>query len=177
MKIEQFVAQSLGEWRSMRSSHSLAFKQFEDIVSYIKISQIEVSNIKVRELVSKTTYSEKDIISPFKVTWAADTNWGEGEKANDMKGSTLLIPVIAKKKEGVMLRSIGYTEKIMALSKYKFVCDGTLILTTEYSESVAEERIWFISDNVRCRSSIVRSHKGSAILQASFSSELRYKNG
>ena len=30
MKIEQFVAQSQGEWNSMRSSHSLAFKQFEE---------------------------------------------------------------------------------------------------------------------------------------------------
>ena len=30
MNIEQFVAQSLGEWKAMRSSHSLAFQQFEE---------------------------------------------------------------------------------------------------------------------------------------------------
>ena len=30
MTIEQFIAQSEGSWKSMRSGHSLAFQQFEE---------------------------------------------------------------------------------------------------------------------------------------------------
>ena len=41
MTIEQFVAQSIGEWRSMRSGHSLAFQQFEDVLSEINITSIK----------------------------------------------------------------------------------------------------------------------------------------
>ena len=44
MNIEQFVAQSEGEWRSMRSGHSLAFQYFEDVLSEIKICLLYTSD-------------------------------------------------------------------------------------------------------------------------------------
>jgi len=37
MQIEQFFLKSVGEWNSMRSGHSLAFQEFEEIRSTIKI--------------------------------------------------------------------------------------------------------------------------------------------
>ena len=46
MDIEQFVAHSLGEWRSMRSGHSLAFQQFEDVLSEISIKSFEIIESK-----------------------------------------------------------------------------------------------------------------------------------
>ena len=39
MQIEEFFIKSIGEWNSMRSSHSLAFQEFEEIRSTIKIVQ------------------------------------------------------------------------------------------------------------------------------------------
>ena len=42
MTIEQFIAQSEGSWRSMRSGHSLAFQQFEEVLSEITIEKIEI---------------------------------------------------------------------------------------------------------------------------------------
>ena len=51
--------------------------------------------------------------------------------------------------------------------------DDTFILTTQYGQSIAEERIWFVSENVRCRSSVLRTSAGSGILQTSFASEIR----
>ena len=38
MQIEQFFLKSVGEWNSMRSGHSLAFQEFEEIRSKIKIT-------------------------------------------------------------------------------------------------------------------------------------------
>ena len=51
--------------------------------------------------------------------------------------------------------------------------NGTFVLRTKYDQSIAEERIWFISENVRCRSSVLKTSEGSGILQTSFSSEVR----
>ena len=44
MNIEQFVEQSTGEWRSMRSGHSLAFQQFEEVLSIVEINALAVGD-------------------------------------------------------------------------------------------------------------------------------------
>jgi len=51
MNIEQFVAQSEGTWRSMRSGHSLAFQQFEEVLSEVHISRIESSDQEINNLI------------------------------------------------------------------------------------------------------------------------------
>ena len=66
-----------------------------------------------------------------------------------------------------------YAEKTHAESTYSFLDDGTFVLSTRYEQSIAEERIWFVSDNVRCRSSVLKTSEGNGILQASFPSEVR----
>ena len=38
MNIEEFFLKSVGEWNSMRSGHSLAFQEFEEIRSKVKIT-------------------------------------------------------------------------------------------------------------------------------------------
>ncbi|NCY13111.1 MAG: phycobiliprotein lyase, partial [Synechococcaceae bacterium WB8_1A_041] len=47
---------------------------------------------------------------------------------------------------------------------------------TKYGQSIAEERIWFVSDNIRCRSSVLKTASGAGVLQTSFSSEVRRIN-
>ena len=64
-------------------------------------------------------------------------------------------------------------EEESAISEYLFLGDGTFILKTQYGQSIAEERIWFASDNLRCRSSIIKTSSGTGILQTSFASEVR----
>ena len=68
---------------------------------------------------------------------------------------------------------IKINKSIEATSKYEFLSDGTMILTTNYGQSIADERIWFISQNVRCRSSVIRISGGSGVVQTSFASEVR----
>lgn len=75
-----------------------------------------------------------------------------------------------------MLRSVGYAESEQAVSSYKFLEDDTFVMFTKYGQSMAEERIWFVSDNVRCRSSVLRTSEGSGVLQTSFASEIRRIN-
>jgi phycoerythrin-associated linker protein len=47
MQLESFVARSLGRWRSMRSGHSLAFQQFEDVRSSVLIEPMGLKDLLV----------------------------------------------------------------------------------------------------------------------------------
>ena len=176
MRIEQFIALSEGVWKSMRSGHSLAFQQFEEIVSQINIRKAHKGNKEVSKLVSKSEFKESEITTPFIINWEAESNWESDNKSDLSKGSCILVPIPMTIIHGKMLRSIGYAEPIGSITDYNFLSDGTLLLSTKYEQSQVEERIWFVSDNVRCRSSVVRTSNGKGILQTSFASEIRQIN-
>ena len=113
------------------------------------------------------------ISSPFQMTWQAESDWEPDDATAVSQGTCILIPIPETERTGQLLRSKGYAESESAVSSYSFLDDGTFILKTAYSQSIAEERIWFLSEHVRCRSSVLRTSEGSGILQTSFSSEVR----
>ena len=176
MNIEYFIKKSLGEWKSMRSGHSLAFQQFEEVISTININSVSTENPEVLSLIKSNGYTNKQIYCPFKIDWASNSNWEENNEKNLSSGSSVFIPIPLTEKTGLMIRSLGYSESMQASSNYTFLNDGTIILSTKYSKTNAEERIWFISNNVRCRSSVLRSSESAAILQTSHASEIRKIN-
>ncbi len=176
MTIEQFVAQSVGRWRSMRSGHSLAFQQFEDVLSEVSIESIEKDDSAVQDLLLTATSNQgqsSDIVAPFRMEWTAESDWEPEDPAQVSSGSCLIIPLKKDDYSGILIRSVGYVESELAESTYQFLDDGTFLLTTRYEQSIAEERIWFVSDNVRCRSSVLKTSAGSGVLQTSFASEVR----
>ena len=120
MGIEHFVAQSEGEWKSMRSGHSLAFQQFEQIVSTITIQTLYPDNPKVIEIVSQSKIKEQTISSPFLIEWEAESDWGEDERSSSQStsGSSIFVPIPSSEKEGIILRSVGYAENIPGTSQY-----------------------------------------------------------
>jgi phycoerythrin-associated linker protein len=173
MSIEQFVARSEGQWRSMRSGHALAFRQFEDVISTIKIERLAINNQEVANYLALQSILPGTISSPFQMTWQAESDWEPDDASPVSQGTCILIPIAETERTGHLLRSTGYAESEPAVSSYNFLDDGTFILKTVYSQSMAEERIWFLSEHVRCRSSVLRTSEGSGILQTSFSSEIR----
>ena len=48
--INQFIDKSIGEWKSIRSTHTLAFQEFENSTSKIHIKHINKTNKKVVEI-------------------------------------------------------------------------------------------------------------------------------
>ncbi len=179
MTIEQFVAQSSGKWRSMRSGHSLAFQQFEEVLSEVTIEEISKDDFAVRQLLESSLANKHNldtISSPFKMEWCAESDWEPDDPSEVSSGSCIIVPLVKDISSGTLIRSIGYAEAEAAISKYNFSNDGTFTLTTNYEQSIAEEKIWFVSENVRCRSSVLRTSAGSGVLQTSFASEVRRIN-
>ena len=179
MTIEQFVAQSSGKWRSMRSGHSLAFQQFEEVLSEVTIEEIDKENTAVKQLLESSIITNQDdhlVTSPFRMEWCAESDWEPEDPSEVSSGSCIIVPLTQDNCSGKLIRSVGYAESEAAISEYHFLDDGTFTLTTQYEQSIAEERIWFVSENVRCRSSVLRTSAGSGILQTSFASEVRRIN-
>lgn len=173
MNLESFVLRSEGTWRSMRSGHSLAFQQFEEVISHITIECLSLEHPQVVDLITAACELKNLPTSPFRMTWSAESDWEPDDTSQVSKGSCILVPYPTNAEEGVLLRSIGYAESEQAVGQYCFLSDGTFVLTTRYGQSIAEERIWFVSEHVRCRSSVLRTSEGSGVLQTSFSSEVR----
>lgn len=176
MDIDTFVVRSLGQWRSQRSAHHLLFAHFEEIRSMITIEQLAKDDPAVVSLCESQGFDAGMIATPFKMSWEGETDWDEDDV---LKGQTILVPVpdLAAvdqgKNTGKLLRDQGYAETIPAAGHYTITPDGTFILTTGYDRAAAEEKIWFATDNLRFRVSLIKTSDGKGVTTASLSSEVR----
>ena len=172
MKIEDFFLKSVGEWKSMRSSHSLAFQEFEEIRSIIKIFPIRINDSKVIKLIKDSSRNNNEVKTAYLMSWEAKSEWDDNKKEN-MSGESILIPLEISEAEDKIIRSVGYTEAVQLISSYKLLNDGTLIIYSNYNQINTEERVWFLSNNLRSRSSVTRATNSLAILHTSYASEIR----
>ncbi|MGL5083970.1 MAG: phycobiliprotein lyase [Microcoleaceae cyanobacterium] len=172
MDIAQFVDLSIGQWRSQRSVHHLAFRHFEEVISTIEIILLAENDPEVLNLCDSNQVNPQRITHPFRMTWEGESDWDEAEK---VQGTTLLVPVpdLDSPNRGKLLRDQGYAETIPAVGEYCIGEDKVFILLTGYDRAMAEERIWFASENIRFRVSLIKTSSGSGITTASFSSEIR----
>ena len=172
MDIQEFVEKSIGNWRSQRSAHHLAFSHFEAVLSDIEIAVIAPDNPEVIALCEAYKIDPLTAVSPFRMSWEGQSDWEDSET---IKGTCLLVPIpdLEDPHQGNLLRDRGYAEEMAAIGKYYFTDDETFVLTTPYDRASAEEKIWFINPNVRCRVSLIKTSLGSGVVTASFSSEIR----
>ena len=172
MDIHQFVARSLGHWRSQRSAHHLAFRHFEAVESEIDIVPLTVDDPRVIELCQSNQLDPSLAASPFQISWEGQSDWDEDEV---LKGSSVLVPVpdAADARRGKLLREQGYAETMPAAGEYHFTDDDSFVLVTAYDRAAAEEKIWFATESLRFRVSLIKTSSGTGVVTASFSSEVR----
>ena len=169
--INQLIDRSIGEWKSIRSTHTLAFQEFENSTSKIYIKYINKKNKKVVEIFKNYKLNSKLESIPISIKWQAISDWEE----NDMsKGDeTILIFLPKDANSGIVLRSKGYTESFISSSNYFVDEQNNLHIKTIYKSTVSEERISFLSAHVRSRFSTVRNLENNSVIQTSHTSEIR----
>ena len=169
--INQFIKKSLGEWKSIRSTHSLAFQEFENSTSKITIKDIEINNPKVIELLKKYDLKHTPSVIAISISWQAISDWEEEQKSQGDQTILLFLP--RDKNTGIVLRNKGYTESIISSSEYLIDENENLNLKTIYNSTVSEERICFLSTHIRSRFSVIRNQENNAVIQTSHTSEIR----
>ena len=169
--INQFIDKSIGEWKSIRSTHTLAFQEFENSISQIFIEHINSKNKKVVEIFKNYKLSLNLKSIAISIKWQAISDWeDEPLRAGD---ETILIFLPKDENSGIVLRNKGYTESFISSSNYFFDEQNNLHIKTFYKSTVSEERISFLSTHVRSRFSTIRNLENNSVIQTSHTSEIR----
>ncbi len=169
--INQFIDKSIGEWKSIRSTHTLAFQEFENSTSKIYIKHINSKNKKVVEIFKnyKLTLNPEGIAISIK--WQTISDWEEDDRREG--DETILIFLPKDENSGIILRNKGYTESIISSSNYFLDEQNNLNIKTIYQSTVSEERISFLSSHIRSRFSTIRNQANNSVIQTSHTSEIR----
>ena len=169
--INQFIQKSLGEWKSIRSSHSLAFQEVENSTSKIVIKKLEIKNKNVVELLEKYNFNSKPSVVAISISWQAISDWEMDQKVEEDKSILLFLP--KDKNKGIVLRNKGYTESFISSSEYLIDENDNLNIKTVYSSTISEERICFLSTHIRSRYSVIINSENNSVIQTSHTSEIR----
>ena len=168
--IKEFIDKSIGEWKSIRSTHTLAFQEFENTNSSLIISYQNIGSNEVLEIKNRFN-SSMNISFAIKITWKSFSEWPTENKSQE--SNTILIFVPKDEYTGTLIKDKGYAEQIPSFSHYYMDDYKTLNIQSEYNATLSDEKIWFLSKNVRSRYSIIRNKINNGILQTSHATEIR----
>ncbi len=168
--INQFIDKSIGEWKSIRSTHTLAFQEFENSTSKIYIKHINSKNKKVVEIFKnyKLTLNLENVAISIK--WQAISDWDDDIGKGD---ENILIFLPKDENSGIVLRNKGYTESVISSSNYFVDEQNNLHIKTVYKSTISEEKISFLSTHIRSRFSTIRNQETKSVIQTSHTSEIR----
>ena len=169
--INQFIDKSIGEWKSIRSTHTLAFQEFENSTSRIYIKSVNSKNKKVVEIFKNYKLSLNLECIAISIKWQAISDWEEDDMSEE--DETILIFLPKDENSGIVLRNKGYTESYISSSNYLIDEQNNLHIKTIHKSKVSEERISFLSTHVRSRFSTIRNLENNSVIQTSHTSEIR----
>ena len=169
--ISQFIDKSIGEWKSIRSTHTLAFQEFENSTSKIYIKSIKSKNKKVIAIFKNCKLSLSLESIAISIKWQAISDWDNNDIGE--VDETILIFLPKDKNSGIVLRNKGYTESFISSSNYFVDEQNNLHIKTFYKSTVSEERISFLSTHIRSRFSTIRNLENNSVIQTSHTSEIR----
>ena len=168
--IEQIIDKSIGEWKSLRSTHTLAFQEFENSTSKIYIKYINSKNKKFVEIFNNYKLSLNLESVAISIKWQATSDWDDDlNKGNE----TILIFLPKNENSGIVLRNKGYIESLISLCNYFIDKQNNLHIKTIYKSKVSEEKISFLSTHIRSRFSTIRNLENNSVIQTSHTSEIR----
>ena len=169
--INQFINKSIGEWKAIRSTHTLAFQEFENSTSKIFIKHINSKNKKVIEIFKNHNLSLNLESIAISIKWQAFSDWEDDDMSEG--DETILIFLPKDENSGIVLRNKGYTESFISSSNYFIDEQNNLHIKTIYKSKVSEERISFLSTHIRSRFSTIRDLENNSVIQTSHTSEIR----
>ena len=170
--INQFIDKSIGEWKSIRSTHTLTFQEFENSTSRINIKNINSKNKKFIEIFKNHKLSFNLENTAISIKWQAFSDWEEDNMSE--RDETIMIFLPKDENSGIVLRNKGYTESFISSSNYFFDEQNNLHIKTIYKSKISEERISFLSTHIRSRFSTIRNLENNSVIQTSHTSEIRY---
>ncbi|MEB3211719.1 MAG: phycobiliprotein lyase, partial [Leptolyngbyaceae bacterium] len=156
----EFFQRSAGRWRSQRTTHHLPFRRSETGDSDIFVESLPADHPKVVEICEMHDIDASLAVGGAYVKWEGSMAWDrEGE---NHAGNTVfaLVPDADNPNAGRLIRERGYAEITPVVGRYETGDDDSLTLITEYETMSSIERFWFVTPDLRFRSSTVKRFGG-----------------
>lgn len=161
MNVMEFFQQSAGQWRSQRTTHHLAFRRDEKGESEIYVEAFAADHPQIVALCEMHEVDPALAIGGAYVRWSGSMSW-DRDTEGPHAGETVfaLVPDEADPRQGRLLRERGYAEVVPVVGRYEMDADDRLVLTTDYETMSTLERFWFVSPDLRMRTSTVKRFGG-----------------
>ena len=104
--IKEFIGKSIGEWKSIRSTHTLAFQEFENTNAKLIISYQNTESEEVLEIKNRFKFA-KNISFAIKISWKSISEWTTENKSQE--NNTILIFIPKDEYTGTLIKDKGYT--------------------------------------------------------------------
>ncbi len=174
MDIKEFFELSAGKWFSQKTSHHLTLKQSEHGKSDLVIDILPNADPQVVQLCQQVGIDPQMMGIGAKYTWKGTTQGdAQAQTTANQQGTSIaiLIPDAPASNTGKLFQSIDVSKTSPNPIRYTLGNDNALTLVNKDEHQCSEERIWFESNNVRLRTTIVTQSGGEAM--AAFYSEIR----
>ena len=179
MDIEEFFQRCAGKWFTQRTSHNLTQQKSESDKVTIVAEMVQKDAPDAIALCQQHQLDPACIVGGLRIAPDApkvETRPRFGRAVPESSGgddTTLLVLVAdaGNPHVGKVLRSNATKKRSSVPSHYVLGGDDSLTLTTVEDSQQMEERLWFASDNLRMRTSLLKQDDGVCI--ASFFSEIR----
>jgi CpeS-like protein len=170
MDVVEFFEKSAGRWRSQRTTHHLAFRRAEVGDSEIEVVFLPAQDPDVAELCRFHGVEPELAVGGSRVTWQGTMSWDrDNEGGHEGKTVFAIVPDPENPRQGRLLREKGYAEIVPVVGRFHMDETDGLILTTDYETMSSIERFWFVTPQLRLRTSTVKRFGGFST--ASFCSE------
>ncbi len=174
MNIREFFELSAGKWFSQKTSQHLTLKQSEHGKSDLVIEILPTDNPQVTNLCQQASIEPSSIWGGVKYTWKGTVAWdAQTQNPANQQGESIAIaiPDAPEARTGKLVHASSTNDKSPQVARYTMGDDNALTLITKHEHTCSEERVWFESDNVRVRTTIITQANGESL--ASFYSEIR----
>ena len=176
MDVMEFFQRSAGQWQSQRTTHHLPFRRAELGGSNITVEPLNKDNEIIIAICNLNEIDPALAVGCAYVAWNGEMAWDRDGEGNH-EGTTVfaLVPDDENSRKGRLLRERGYAEIVPVVGRYEMDDEDGLVLETEYDTMSSVERFWFVTPDLRMRSSVVKRFGG--LSTASFCAETRYVDG
>ena len=155
-----FFQLSAGKWQSQRTTHHLPFRRAETGDSEIYVEALAADHPKIVEICQLHEVDPTLAIGGAFVSWDGSMAWDKENENHEGTTVFALVPDDQEGRKGKLLRDRGYAEIVAVIGQYEMDSEDGLVLITEYETMSIFERFWFVSPDLRLRSSTVKRFGG-----------------
>ena len=164
MQNVNFFKKQGGRWFSQRTTHYLQAGNSKAGKSDLEVTDVDAATREVEQLCSQANVDAKNVVGALKIVQKSTILAGPTRTQ-----TTLLVAIATDETNGKLVRQTT-GESSTQISEYRLE-NEVLTVTSEVAGLQAEERWWFITDNLRMRTNVLTGDKGQVM--ASFCSEIR----